>query len=224
MSKSKNKSKKKNTGFVLSVLVITILTIAAFVVNIILVSSKQNSASKSTLEIDRNSSISNDQYVIGNNPTALLRENFKELTAMLKENDPYKISEYVVKCFIIDHFTWSNKDGNYEVGGLQYVYGPKFTSFSQENRYNFYKDLDLYIEKYGRENLLEVESITTTAAVDAVEYMIGDQKYKSYYIEATWKYRKSDKIDVNSFQKTGYFTVINNNGRYEIVSMYDSWD
>ncbi|MCI6272257.1 MAG: hypothetical protein MR601_04845 [Erysipelotrichaceae bacterium] len=223
---TKTVKKKKNTNgiLILTVLGISVITIAVFIFNIFNVASKSSNASTSTLELDKNSSISNSLYSIGNNPTPLLRDNFKELTAAIKKDDPHVIAEYVARCFVIDHFTWTNKDGNYEVGGLQYVYGPKFTSFSEENRYGFYKDLDLYIQKYGRENLIEVESIESAPALDAVDYNVNGETYKAYYLDVTWTYKKSSAINVDEFQKVGHFTIINNNGRYEIVSMYDDWD
>lgn len=216
--------KSSNKTIILSVLVVSILTILVFSFNMVSIYFKKSTVKGKTLEIDKNSSISNSQYVIGNNPTSLLRENFKELTASLKENDPLKITEYVTKCFVIDYFTWTNKDGNYEVGGLQYIYGPKFTSFSEESRYGFYSDLDLFIKEYGRENLLEVESFADATASVSNKYTVNGKEYDAYYIELEWKYKKSSKIDVDEFQHVGYFTVINNDGRYEIVSMYDKWD
>ena len=48
--------------------------------------------------------------------------------------------------------------------------------------------------------------------------------YEAYYVEATWNYKPSSKIDVNSFQKTGYFTVVDNDGRYEIAQFFDHYD
>ncbi len=219
------KKKNKMNGYLMIVILVTsLLTVLMFTFNIFNVASKTSTAEGTTLEVDSNSKISNDKYTIGNNPTDLLRENFKELTAALKSDDPYVIAEYVGRCFVIDHFTWTNKDGNYEVGGLQYIYGPMFTSFSEEARYGFYSDLDLYISQYGRENLLEVESVETSPALDSGLYKIGDKEYTSYYLDVTWTYKKSSKIDVDKFQKVGHFTIINNDGRFEIVSMYDDWD
>ncbi len=217
-------TKNKNALMILSTLIVSVLMIAIFVFNIINVASKASKGAESTLELDKNSSISNSLYEIGNNPTALLRDNFKELTAAIKDGDPHNIAQYVARCFVIDHFTWTNKDGNYEVGGLQYVYGPKFTSFSEENRYGFYKDLDLYISKYGRENLLEVDSVTSEPALDASPYSVDGKEYKTYYIDVTWTYKSSSALDVNEYQTVGHFTLIDNDGRIEIVSMYDDWD
>lgn len=213
----KNNRKRLNAVLVLVVFIVSILTSVAFIYNIFNVSGK-TLKNGDTLQIDKNSGISNESYTIGNNPTELLRENFKELTAALKEEDPIKISEYVAKCFVIDYYTWTNKDGNYEVGGLQYIYGSSFSNFYDESRHNFYGDLDLLISKYGHENLLEVSSISGYG-VDGGYYEVNGQSYKNYYIEVEWEYKKSSKIDINDYQNVAYFNIIDNNGRYEIVSI-----
>lgn len=82
----------------------------------------------------------------------------------------------------------------------------------------------IYIQPVGRENLLEVTDITTKADYAADFEHYSGETYKAYYIEATWNYKSSSKIDVNSFQKTGYFTVVDNDGRYEIAQFFDHYD
>lgn len=223
---SKKRNNKAINGYLLVVIMaVSLLITLLFGYNILSISSKKGGGSGTTVELGGSgSSMKNDYYVIGNNPTEINKESFKDLTAALKENDPLKISEAVVRSFISEYFTWTNKDGNYEVGGIQYVYGPKYTSFQEEARWEFYKDLDLYITQFGRENLLEVNAIETPVVDYAADYVIGDQTLKAYYVEATWTYKSSNKIDVNEFQKTGYFTVADNNGRYEIVRIFDKYD
>ncbi|MEG0240042.1 hypothetical protein [Anaerorhabdus sp.] len=224
MSKSKTKNNKINGYLLLGIIGISVLITLLFGFNIVSVSLKKGSGSGETVELDSGASMKNDYYTIGNNPTELNKTSFKELTSALKENDPLKITDAVVRSFISEYFTWTNKDGNYEVGGLQYIYGPKFTQFSEESRWGFYSDLDLYISQFGRENLLEVESIETTEVVPAGQFAVGDNKMDAYYVEATWTYKKSNKINVDEFQKTGYFTVAVNDGRYEIVQIFDSYE
>lgn len=221
MSNNKSKNKKINMYLLIVLLVISIGATAVFAFNIVSVAIKKDNAGGTTVGVDSNSNLKNDDYSIGNNPTQLTQTYFKELTAAMKEDDPLLITDAVVKCFVSDYFTWTNKDGNYEVGGLQYIFGSKYIQFSEESRWKMYKDLDLYIEQYGRENLLEVESVETTDPVYAGEYTIGDETMDAYYVEATWTYKKSSKIDVDSFQKLGYFTVVDHDGRYEIVQFYD---
>lgn len=219
------KKNKKNQQIVNLMLVVSVVLVLVFGMNIVRISMKKTTGSGEVVEKTNTSGLKNDQYTIGNNPTQLQQDYFKQLTSAMKDKDPKKITEFVVKSFVSDYFTWTNKDGNYEVGGLQYMFGPMYTSFQEQSRWEFYKDLDLYISQYGRENLLEVSEITTTEVVygGKFEHYSGDS-YESYYVEATWTYKPSSKIEVGTFQKTGYFTVIENNGRYEIAQFYDHYE
>lgn len=223
--KAKAKRAKKNKQIIYMMLAASLVVVAVMGFNIIRISTKKSAGSGEVVEKTNTSSMKNDQYVIGNNPTQFQQDEFKNLTEALKDGDPLTISEAVVRCFIADYFTWTNKDGNYEVGGLHYIYGPMFTSFQEQSRWEFYKDLDLYISQYDRENLLEVTDITTLPAVVSgnFEHYSGEE-YAAYYVEATWNYKSSSKIDVDSFQKTGYFTVVNNEGRYEVAQFFDHYD
>ena len=219
----KAKRAKMNKQVMITMLVASIVVAGLMGFNIFRIGFKKSAGSAEVVEKDH-STMKNDQYVIGNNPTDFQQEEFKKLTEALNGGDSLTISEAIVRCFIGDYFTWTNKDGNYEVGGLQYVYGPMYTSFQEQSRWEFYKDLDLYISQFGRENLLEVTDITTKADYASRFKHYSGEDFDTYYIEASWNYKPSSEIDVDSFQKTGYFTVINNNGRFEIAEFYDSYD
>ncbi len=216
--------KKANNNIILSMIVLSLVVIGFFSFNIANISLKHSSSSGDTLLVESGNKLSNDLYEIGNNPTDIQKEYFNELTNALEDDDDMKAVEYLVKSFVADCFTWTNKDGNYEVGGLQYLYGPKYTMFQTQMRYEFYADLDLYISQFGRENLLEVDKVETPIVDRAADYVTDGVSYSAYYIEATWTYKPSSKIDVDEFQKQGYFTIIDHDGRYEIVSIYDNWD
>ena len=219
------KNKKINNIVILFVVILSIVTTLFFVGNMGYIGIKKSSSSTgNTLSVDSASSMKNDLYKIGNNPTSVQKEYFEELTNAIKADDDLAIAQSVVKSFVTDFFTWTNKDGNYEVGGVQYLYGPKFTTFQEEQRWGFYSDLDLYITQYGRENLLEVSNVETPVVDYAADYSVGGEVYKAFYVEANWEYKPSSKIDVSEFQSKGYFTVIDNDGRFEIVSIYDNWD
>ncbi len=222
MTKNKNNNKKISMGLVIVMMIVSALVLVGFSMNMINIANGKTGTG-TTVDVDKNSSIKNDFYIIGNNPTELTISSFEELTNSLKDEDPLEISKNVVKCFISDYFTWTNKDGNYEVGGLQYLYGPQFTMYDVESRWTFYKDLDLYISQYGRENLLEVDSIEIVDAVFGGYFKVEGESKESYYIVAKWTYKNGD-LNEEEFQQEGYFTVINNDGRYEIAQFYDSYD
>lgn len=219
----KKKRRKINNSLVLVLIVISLVTIGAFGYNIYKVMASQSTGEGTTLTTTGNSS-SNDLYTIGNNPTDIEQTYFKELTDAVKAGDKKAMATAVIKNFITDYYTWTNKDGNYEIGGLQYIYGQKTGAFETFSRWNFYADLDLYISQYGRDNLLQVKEVTATDAVAAPDFVIKavspEVTLSSYYVEATWTYESSSKIDVNSFQHTGYFYLVDNDGRIEIAEFY----
>lgn len=223
MAKKKNNN-KINAYLLVAILAMSVVITLLFGFNIFNVALKRNVGSGSTVEVDTKNNMKNDLYTIGNNPTTINQEYFKELTAALKDNNPEKIAESIVKCFITEYYTWTNKDGNYEVGGIQYIISEKFSSFAEQSRWTFYKDLDLYITQYGRENLLEVDQVTIDGIVKMdVDYEFWENTYPAYYVTASWTYKSSSKINVNEFQMKGYFTVIDKGGRYEIVDFYGEY-
>lgn len=222
--KARLKNRKLNNNLVLLTLLLSVLVIAFFVFNIGTIGLKKtNTSTGETLQLDIKNKLTNDQYVIGNNPTNVQKEYFEELTNILNsietDEDKMNVSQAVVKCFVADYYTWTNKDGNYEVGGVQYIYGPKYIMFQEESRYKFYCDLDLYISQYGRENLLEVVNVDIPTVDYASDYVVNGEVYESFYVEAKWQYKESSKIDVSEFQNKAYFIVINNNGRFEIAKI-----
>ncbi len=167
----------------------------------------------------------NDVYEHANNPTVLQQELYKELSVALLSEDAFEISELVVKSYVADFYTWTNKIGNYEVGGQTYIYGPSYVSFQYQARDTFYAHLDELIQTYTQEELLEVVSIEVSGAVEANTFTTLDgDEYPAYYVEAYWQYDKTKLMDASPFQTVGYFTVIDHRGRFEIAEYYDHFD
>ena len=119
--KAKAKRAKKNKQIIYMMLAASLVVVAVMGFNIVRISLKKSAGSGEVVEKTNTSSMKNDQYIIGNNPTQFQQDEFKKLTEALKGDDQLAISEAVVRNFIADYFTWTNKDGNYEVGGLQYI-------------------------------------------------------------------------------------------------------
>ncbi|MPM78769.1 hypothetical protein SDC9_125781 [bioreactor metagenome] len=143
----------------------------------------------------------------------------------------------VVKSYIADFFTWSNKDGSYDIGGLDYVYGPQHLSIQAQARSYYYNDLDLLIEKYGSDNLPTVKNITITSSnhtkdlyyyetsvydEDSGEYVDGELTYDAYHVIATWEYETGD-YDTSNLPTEGQFMVVNRDGRLEIAYYHENY-
>ena len=223
--------RRQTTGILtLVLLLLTLAVVAAYVLNIMKIARTQSTSTDETLEIDTSNALRNDQYTIGNNPTDVQKEYFEGLTDALASQDEAQICDAVVYSFVSDYFTWTNKDGNYDVGGLEYIYGPKMSTFEQWSRYNFYEDFDLYLHQYGRNKLIKVKEITNeTETVQApdftiVEYDTEGKKIettlKSYEVNVCWTY-ENGAADVENFPTRARFYVVNHNGRWEIAEFYD---
>ena len=171
-------------------------------------------------------SLKNNLYEIGNNPTEISKEYFQKLSDSVSAGTPEEKAEAVVYNFVTDYFTWTNKDGNYEVGGLQYIYAEKYAKFEEWNRWYNYSNMDLYISQYGREHLPEVAPITTevpTFRTDDFTVMSVDPPvtYPCYQVQVSWTYGDNATVDLNDFPHRMRFQVVDHDGRFEIVEFYD---
>ena len=231
--KAKQHNRQRTISMVLSacLLVLSAVTTGAFILNILNVNSAESGAeADETIAVNTDKSMKNAQYVIGNNPTEIEKTYFQELSDAVKANDETAICEAVVKNFVTEYFTWTNKDGNYEVGGLQYIYGSKYPVFEEWSRYNYYSDLDLYISQYGRENLLQVKEVTLDKAVEKApdfatavwtsETEKKDILFDSYEVNVSWTYENC-RLNTSDFVNGARFFLVNNNGRWEIAEFYD---
>ena len=222
----KRRNRKINNSLVISLCVLSIFIIVFFVFNIVTVAMKKEASGKNnSLSAETNKTMRNDQYEIGNNPTAIQKEYFQALTDAVKSSDNKKIAEEVVYNFVADYFTWTNKDGNYDIGGMQYIYSPKQSDFETYTLYNFYKDMDLYLSKDGRSSLIEVKKVTINNVSRVDDYTVtytdenGDEQSAGLpcvNVEASWEYDSDTKMNASEIQTSATFHVVNNNDRWEI--------
>lgn len=166
---------------------------------------------------------SNKYYVLRGKPTSLQKDLFKEMSAQVDKNIEVDMDliELVVKNFVADYYTWSNKQGPYDIGGGEYIFSNENLNFKQSARRYFYSNMEAYLND-GIEisELMEVESITTNDASYSTAYDYYGQEYTSFYVEANWKY-KEKTIDTSIYPTFAAFTIIlKDDGRYEIVRFY----
>ncbi len=220
------RQRRINRRLSIGLFIVTILMVIAIIVNVVLVLRKQDNKAQDNENAQTNRDMKNDLYQIGNNPTDFEKECFQKLTDALKSGTKEEQAEAVVECFVSDYFTWTNKDGNYEVGGLQYYEADKFAEFSDWSRYNYYKDLDLYIQKYGSQELPAVASITVDVPTKKVEdftirTLDPQVTFPCYQVEVSWTYTMGDTLSADDFMHSMRFLVIDHDGRMEIVEFYD---
>lgn len=168
----------------------------------------------------------NEYYAIRSNATAYQKELYEKLTNQLNDGYDFQdedakvsIAKTIVQSFVADFYTWTNKAGNYDVGGLEYIYSSNLKNFNKAARDRFYNQLSSDIDQYGQENLLEVTEVSVNGSYAPEKFIRNDQTMETFYIEASWNYKTTTGFDTSKYQTKGYFTVIiNESGRYEIVS------
>lgn len=219
------KSKMKWNKISLTLLLITIIcVILAIGWNVIGILFRQSGAGVTIEKEKISDKYTNEYYTIGNNPTEIAKSYFLELNDAITANDTTEIAKDVVKNFICQYYTWTNKDGNYDIGGMQYIYSPRKKDFERYTLYNFYKDMDLYITQLGRDHLIEVSEVMINSASAAEDYTVTSPTGESVTlpsvtVDASWKYKSDTGMDINSIQVHAIFRVVNNNGRMEIASI-----
>ena len=203
-------------------------------------------------ELKNENVISSMNYILRDDATDLQKEYFAELKSAVEEGnvngepaDDAKIAELVAKNFIADFYTWTNKRGQYDIGGFYYIYDGEFENGDhfKENTFlkardGFYKYLSYYATQYGKENLLEVTDINIQSCQKmASPYVINehvenrqdeqgewydyreDFGYEAYVVKANWNYNENTKLNLSQFANSINLVVINNVNmeRFEIV-------
>lgn len=166
-------------------------------------------------------------YQLRANATDLQYNYFQELIEELQkeEVDDVAVAASVAKNFVADFYTWSNKGGMYDVGGMCYVYSAGLANIYMYAKDSFYHYLNYYIDEYGSENLPEVANVEIVEAQKAdSKFGIDGVNHPCYFVRARWSYvEKEGGYDTSSFWTEQDIYVIKNvdSGRYEIVQMYE---
>lgn len=214
----------------LVILLITLLlTIVAFAVNIVRINNTETGEGE-TIEaevepVEIGNEYSNDYYSIGYNATEVNKEYFRQLDEAVESETPVKtdIAAALVKCFVTEYYTWTNKDGNYDLGGMQYIYSDRRSDFETYSRYGFYADMDLYLTQYSRNDLIQVKWVSVSGVEQTDSYVIpsedGDIYLDCYVVSASWDYEEGTAMQTSAIQKSAVFYVVDHDGRLEIAQI-----
>ena len=160
-------------------------------------------------------------YEINENETEYQKLIVTELSDVINDSGtPQEYAGSVVKNYVADFYTWSNKKGTYDIGGMQYVYQPEIVNIYNYAKDFFYRDLSYNIQTLGAENLLEVENVEITFSDFNVEIEFNGETYQSFYVTASWTYVQKEGFDTTGYQTSGEFSLIDRNGKYEIYRYY----
>lgn len=163
-------------------------------------------------------------YSLRENATEYQKELFEELSELVKDGtDKEAIAGSVVKNYVADFYTWTNKNGSYDVGGLCYVHSESKSNLFVKARNTFYKHVTFYINELGNENLLEAVDIQVEGGLSNSKYELNGKEYDSYFFTCWWDYKNEDKLAdaTKGLLKKQHFNVIEReNGRFEIVEVF----
>ena len=198
------------------------------------IKSMSDNASGTSTEAYKDSIDSMD-YHLRSNATKLQTELFNDLSKAVEGEDKEEIAKLVAENYVADFYTWTNKDGTYDIGGMYYVYSPQKTTIYAQARNSYYKYLTYYINTYGSDKLLEVESIDAAVDSEIRTYEFEGKTYSAYFVTCTWTYKNEDTFkdiylkgyadsveeENRKFVTKEYFLIIENeDGRFEIVQAY----
>ena len=87
------------------------------------------------------SKIKEYNYTLYSDDTKIYKETFKELKDVLENNyNEIRYADLISELFVIDFYTLSNKKGNTDIGGLEFIYPEyvdEFTSVARKTVYKF---------------------------------------------------------------------------------------
>jgi hypothetical protein len=162
-------------------------------------------------------------YKLVERPTSFQKEMYDELLEVLNsENLDKKVySEVVLKNFVADFFTWVNKRGSYDVGGLSYIVLGHANSFMMNARSSFYIDVTDLMNEYGKENLLMVDSITVVESYpEQFSDLAGNIIYdEGYYVVLEWTYASNELFDSSGYQNRIYANIVFEEGVARIAQL-----
>lgn len=184
----------------LIVLIFVILLISFFKVD------NSNSYVKSIDSID------GYDYVLNENDTDLIKDEFKDLKKILssKQVDYKEYAQIISKLFISDLFTIDNKINKYDVGGVEYVVHPARENFKLNVSDTIYKYVT-NIDDENREKYSEVKNINIINEEEST-YSYNDNEYDAYVITLSWEYIKDYGYD-----KEGIVTLIKDDNKIYVV-------
>ena len=211
-------------------------------------------ASGGKVETKAENIIESMNYILRDNPTDIQKEYFKQLKKAVEEGvveteegeveaDDVAVVGLVAKNYVVDFYTWTNKRGQYDIGGFNFIYDGEYTNGDhyKENlflkaRDGFYKYISSYGTQYGKENLIEVENVEVTKCTKmSSPYVINehesykqddqgewydyrvDREYDAYLVTCNWTYKENTVLNMNQFAKSINMVIIDRSGRYEIV-------
>lgn len=162
----------------------------------------------------------NPYYTLRKNATTYQSEVYTELSDSFKEEplDQGKISGLVVKNYVADFYTWTNKLRFNDIGGLQFVHEDVQSWVSAKALETFYHNMNYYLQNDGVEGTLEISSVEVVVKESSIE--LDDEEVPAYSVIAKWAYVPTEKVDLTNLQIEAEFTLVaDSEGLFTIVEV-----
>lgn len=164
--------------------------------------------------------ILNEVYAGPNNPTQYQIETYNELSDLLSENaDDARIAKAVAIAFASDFYTFSNKTGENDIGGLDYFPVEKQEAAKSYIAFYYYKNYSPLKNQFGEESLPCVKNIV---AVDPVVSEFKDESldktYTSYEVRLDISYEET-QIAEAALKTETVITLVKIDDVYRVVEI-----
>ena len=113
----------------------------------------------------------------------------------------------VVKNFIADFYTWSNKTGRNDVGGVQFIAEEMRSTFRKQAIDGFYENLDFYLNDYEATSLITVNDVTILDVNLNDTLKTEDEVIDCISVQASWQYELSSSVEIEPFQSEATFIL-----------------
>lgn len=208
---------KKSSNFYMKYIAIISLVLVAFGgFYAIKAMNSMNSGESVAVEKD------NPHYSLRKNATEYQREIYKELSDAFRETplNQEKISGLVVKNYVADFYTWTNKLRFNDVGGIQYLHEDVESWVNAQALETFYNNMNYYLTNGGLEDTLEIKDVQVKVTPITFEY--NDEEVDAFSVDTKWQYVASNKLDIADYQDEAQFTLIaDSEGLFTIVEVLE---
>jgi len=201
------------------VVLYSLIAIAATLLGIVLIITLTTGDSKE--EQNRKKVLEEHGYELPSNIVKSELAEFDNLVANFSSETPSE-EEYaksIGKLFVIDFFTWTNKEGRYDVGGVEYIALGFGANFRLAAVNSFYYNMNDYVDEYGKINLLEVDTIEVTS-IEKTEFQKpdGTNYREAYKMKISWTYTQNEVFDNSKFQTKTHITVVmDDDNKYRVA-------
>lgn len=159
-----------------------------------------------------------EPYPIRKNATEFQKEVHASLKEALDTGNKELVAQYVAEGFLVDYFTWTNKERINDIGGLQFVYKPLQSWVYDKSLDTFYNDFGYYLNQKNHKNTLEVNEINSN--VKKTKIYLEEENREGYVVDAHWQYKDSSVLDISDFQNSAQVLVLeDDDGYFSIVEV-----